>query len=326
MVNSLINMNAYKILLYPLMLLCAGCATEWDLPVNNNRHTVVKQVHLNNADSAERGMIAKKMIQSVTDKDSTVIERFDSVALRRIYGFGLYDSSSSKRKQTFVLIDKPRVILQIEKKSSNKYDGVIQRVGNDGGVSWEYRLIDDGREMFSILYVSDKVIVTDEIIDNKGHSYFFINPYSGVILRSTPPFWLNYGAGFNEDSFTLYLTEAPRLNREKSILYRYDNVSKLNVIAMIPNEFSGRKRAMGLTPILSFGNEKYIVLSIRPVGRSGGFSGFVVVDVETGEFLYKDHGEGGVGMYGFLANDKGDFVFIQSEQGDGSVVTHVKFD
>ena len=104
--------------MYPLMLLCAGCATEWDLPVNNNRHTVVKQVHLNNADSAERGMVAKKLIQSVTDNGSTVIDSFDSdnsAALRRSYGFGLYDNNSSKRKQPFVLLDKPRVILQIEK-------------------------------------------------------------------------------------------------------------------------------------------------------------------------------------------------------------------
>ena len=184
----------------------------------------------------------------------------------------------------------------------------------------------NGRETYSILYISEKVLITNETIDNKGHSHFFINPYSGEILSKTPPFWFNYGAGFNEDSFILYLSEASGTRTNKSVLYRYDNVSKLNVIADIPNEFSGHKRGMGLTPELSFGNEKYIILTIGSAGRSIGFSGFVVVDVETGEFLYKDYGEGGVGMYGFLANDKGDLVYIQHEHGVGSVVTHVKID
>ena len=282
-------MNTYRILLYPLMLLFAGCATEWDLSVNHERHTVVKQVHLNNANSDERAMTAKKLIQSVTDNNSKVIEHFDSVALRRIYGFDLYDNSSSKRIQTFVLLDKPRVILRIKKDSNNKFDGIIQGIANDGSISWKHGLIVDGREVFSILYISENVLITKETIDNKGHSYFFINPSSGETLSSTPPFWLNYGAGFNEKSSNLYLTEASGTSTYNTILFRYDNVSKLNVIAHISNEFSGHKRG-GLTPELSFGNEKYIVLSIRPAGRSIAFSGFVVVDVETGEFLYKDYG------------------------------------
>lgn len=318
-----------------LFIVCSGCDMEdkWEMDITPGRYKIIKQQEFGAKDKSNKMALLRAWIEKASGENVKIIEGFDSTFFKpKIINYSIETSED----YTEILLDNPKVALSVKKDdATGQINGALY---GDTPYLWEYPLrtnirklgslrhpyYTSDRKVNSIFYASEKIIAIDNSAGYKGGVYTFLNPKTGEILDETAPAGLVAAIGFNEHGSALYVAGAVN-EPPYRVAYHYDfKEKKMKELAKISNVFSGIRRGMTLLPVLSFAQEKYLLLQIWPAGRSISYSGFVVVDVKNREVIYKDHGEHQNSLFQFIANDNGDLVYLKGAK--DVTLTHLKFD
>jgi hypothetical protein len=237
------------------------------------------------------------------------------------------------------VIDSPKVFLKLEKPAKNhhylseeligygesgKWNHIVHRK-QGAGLSEEDALLNVTNQKYynpfdsnsnytfdGVFYEQDKIIIK-EITGHYESKYLYIDPNNGLVINSTPitPYH-PWGDFFNKDRSVLYYPRKVQ-NLARTISTVQIEQYKTNVgiwNTVFEMQAIGRMNYQGhiIEHFLSFNNGRFLVFSIKNVGRGGGGGGFVIIDLKSKSILYREYFENSI-EYKFFANDVNKLIF-----------------
>jgi len=340
-------------LLMPFIVLSStACASSWDIKTIEGRYNVIRQEkmyvplpYVNKVKIEARNWFLKNGI-----KDKNIILPFVSRSPNfneKYYAPWSKAIKSGKSSWRVSILSNPNVdVVADNYVHSNAYTILdkttrkLQGTSDKGTVLWEYELHDKSKDISNdkklnskpsssvkdygrLIFFDSKQIIIDRYTE-AGNYYVFLNPKTGKIIHQTPIKMHSY-AVFNEDRDTIYSGNHFRFRDILiSDVYRYStSTGQYQLVTTLPDTFNGKPYNLVIKPVLSFFNEKYLVVEfLSSISRGYDGGGYVVIDLTSKEFVYSYYQDDHPPANYFLASKDGDLLIIDREKNS---LVHLKF-
>ena len=324
-------MNTLKfsiVLLLTFQLL--ACTDRWHLKIADGRYSEVARYTVENLSYGDANeVMLSDFKKSLGISDNEILLNFEGQSPRYDIKLSYINSEPAVGSYQRVVAEQYGLSLDvIGYRSTHKR--ILERKFNDINwkypldKTWKYPFDHESDEARKIVYLDENMLIIKEEIKYRA-VFTIIDMKTGAHRDSSPPVSIMSTEGYRAGSKAIYIALGSTSRDQDSHLVKYDIESKSIVpIAAIPNDFSNGKMAIRMQPMLSFLNDKYVLVEISTGGRGINFCGFVVVDVNTGEFVLHDVKIGRSGSFTYYATEGGDFVYSKRLT-DDSIIRHVKF-
>lgn len=323
------NTHKFSILLLLTFQLLA-CSDRWYLKISDGGYSEVAQYTVENLSYGDANQVMlSNFKKSLGISDNEILLNFESQSPRYDIELSYVNGEPEIGNYQRVVAEQYGLSLDVIGYRSThkrilvrKFNDIDWRYPLDK--TWKYPFDSESDEARKIVYLDDEMLIIKEEIKFQA-VFTIIDMKTGMHRDSSPPVSSMSSEGYRAGSNTIYIALGASSRDQDSHLVKYEIESKSIVpIAVIPNDFSNGKMAIHMQPMLSFLNDKYVLVEISTGGRGINFGGFVVVDANTGEFVLHDVKIGRSGSFTYYATEGGDFVYSKRLT-DESIVRHVKF-